>query len=259
MVTAFLFLSMETKKKRVFTEEYKAAQKLRVEKYRSSEKFLAKKNSQEFKERAKAYRQLPTSIHAAKLRNQSPEAKEKQQARNQSPIVKAYKAEHAKKPESKIKRKIYTRTENYKTAKKKYSANYNRTESYKIAAQKRRETQERKDYLKKYFKTPKGAAIKISINENRRAIKSAAPIGDLKAIKNWLKEWKSRESACCHWCKDSFNPSQCHVDHVTPLSKGGAHCLSNLVIACAKCNMQKHDKMPEQWIEILQKRKQSQT
>jgi 5-methylcytosine-specific restriction endonuclease McrA len=251
MVTAFLFSSMEAKKKRVFSEEYKAAQRLRTEKYRKSEKFLAKKNSPEFKEKAKAYRQLPSSIHAAKLRNQSQEVKEKQKIRNESPDVKAYKAQHAKKPESKLKKKIYSQTEKSKAAKKKYLFNYYRTEEYKIASQKRRETQARKEYIKKYFKTPKGAAIKISINENRRAVKSSAPIGDLAAIKSWLKEWKSHENVCCHWCGNLFSPNQCHVDHVIPISRGGAHCLSNLVVACAKCNMQKHDKMPEEWLKTL--------
>jgi 5-methylcytosine-specific restriction endonuclease McrA len=246
---------METKKKRVFSEEYKAAQRLRCEKYRKSEKFLAKKNSQEFKEKAKAYRQLPSSIYAARLRNQSPETKEKQKIRNACPVVKAYKAEHAKKPESKLKKKIYNQSEKRKAVKKEYSSKYYKSEAYKIASQKRRETQARKEYIKKYFKTPKGAAIKISINENRRAIKSSASIGDLTEIKEWLKKWKSSKTVLCHWCENLFSPNECHVDHVIPLSRGGSHCISNLVIACAKCNMQKNSKMPDEWISELAKRK----
>jgi len=35
-----------------------------------------------------------------------------------------------------------------------------------------------------------------------------------------------------------------HIDHVKPLSKGGAHMLCNLRPACAKCNLTKKDKWP---------------
>lgn len=35
-----------------------------------------------------------------------------------------------------------------------------------------------------------------------------------------------------------------HVDHVKPISKGGAHILSNLRPACRKCNLSKKDQWP---------------
>lgn len=35
-----------------------------------------------------------------------------------------------------------------------------------------------------------------------------------------------------------------HLDHVKPVSKGGAHMLANLRPACAKCNLSKKDKWP---------------
>lgn len=40
-----------------------------------------------------------------------------------------------------------------------------------------------------------------------------------------------------------------HVDHRTPLSKGGEHIASNLVIACATCNLQKGRLLPEQFVQ----------
>lgn len=42
----------------------------------------------------------------------------------------------------------------------------------------------------------------------------------------------------CWMCGGAFE----HVDHVKPLSKGGAHVLSNLRPACAYCNLSKNDK-----------------
>lgn len=44
----------------------------------------------------------------------------------------------------------------------------------------------------------------------------------------------------CWMCGGPFE----HVDHVKPLSKGGAHCLANLRPACASCNVVKSDKWP---------------
>lgn len=35
-----------------------------------------------------------------------------------------------------------------------------------------------------------------------------------------------------------------HIDHVKPLSKGGAHMLANLRPACADCNLKKSNKWP---------------
>ena len=46
----------------------------------------------------------------------------------------------------------------------------------------------------------------------------------------------------CAYCKKKFStaiPST--IDHVIPLSKGGLHTISNLVLACRSCNSRKHN------------------
>lgn len=45
----------------------------------------------------------------------------------------------------------------------------------------------------------------------------------------------------CLYCGD---PAE-HVDHFIPLARGGAHVLSNLVPACAACNISKGAKLPD--------------
>ena len=35
-----------------------------------------------------------------------------------------------------------------------------------------------------------------------------------------------------------------HLDHYMPLSKGGAHSISNVVWSCAACNLTKNNKLP---------------
>lgn len=62
----------------------------------------------------------------------------------------------------------------------------------------------------------------------------------------WVKGRKKK----CHWCgvgcADKF-----HVDHVMPLSKGGAHEKWNLAISCQPCNSRKADKHPLDWLAEL--------
>ena len=64
---------------------------------------------------------------------------------------------------------------------------------------------------------------------------------------NKLKELA--DNKCCY-CGRS---ESLQMDHYVPLSKGGAHHISNIVIACKKCNLSKKDKLPEDWLKIINK------
>jgi len=46
------------------------------------------------------------------------------------------------------------------------------------------------------------------------------------------------------WCWICKTAEPTHVDHVKPLSKGGAHILANLRPACQTCNLSKGSKWP---------------
>lgn len=62
-----------------------------------------------------------------------------------------------------------------------------------------------------------------------------------------LAEWIDGKEKSCHWC-DAACESDYHVDHVMPLSKGGAHEKWNLAIACPPCNLKKNAKHPLDWL-----------
>ncbi len=51
----------------------------------------------------------------------------------------------------------------------------------------------------------------------------------------------------CTYCD---SPGE-HVDHRQPLSRGGAHSLSNLQMACARCNLSKGARTHEEFLEYL--------
>jgi 5-methylcytosine-specific restriction endonuclease McrA len=166
------------------------------------------------------------------------------------------KSDYDKKRREANKEKIAEYKKNYaiknKEAISKKRKKYREQNKEKIdAAIKRCKTQNREKYnsiMRRYIRTPKGAAGKAAVSEKRRAAKKSATIGDLTAIYNWIASWKSLEKAQCRWCNDFFSPNECHIDHIVPLSKGGAHCLTNLAIACAKCNLSKGCKLPADWL-----------
>lgn len=43
-----------------------------------------------------------------------------------------------------------------------------------------------------------------------------------------------------------------HIDHATPLSKGGLDVAGNLLSSCQNCNLRKHTKTAEEFIELLE-------
>lgn len=61
-----------------------------------------------------------------------------------------------------------------------------------------------------------------------------------------LYEWTTLQVKVCKYC-DVECENSFHIDHVIPLSKGGLHELSNLVIACPSCNCSKGNKNIEEW------------
>jgi 5-methylcytosine-specific restriction endonuclease McrA len=72
----------------------------------------------------------------------------------------------------------------------------------------------------------------------RRAQKASAPRNDFTA-----KQWRALCKAAgylCAYCHKKFPFRQLTIDHITPLSKGGSHTLSNILPACLDCNMHKN-------------------
>lgn len=53
--------------------------------------------------------------------------------------------------------------------------------------------------------------------------------------------------AKCHYCGVKVSGSNIHLDHVVPVSRGGAHASFNWVISCPQCNTSKHARMPNEF------------
>lgn len=52
--------------------------------------------------------------------------------------------------------------------------------------------------------------------------------------------------AICVYC--GSETSEPHRDHVVPRSRGGPDAAFNIVMACQKCNFEKRDKLPSEWL-----------
>ena len=62
----------------------------------------------------------------------------------------------------------------------------------------------------------------------------------------------------CHYCgitmdfagttkAAGYKDSHATIEHILPLSKGGTHTWDNVVLACRRCNISKHNKTSDEW------------
>ncbi|BAY45332.1 hypothetical protein SAMD00079811_29350 [Scytonema sp. HK-05] len=58
-----------------------------------------------------------------------------------------------------------------------------------------------------------------------------------------LEKW----GRCCAYCNSSGVPLQ--IDHIKPKSKGGSDRISNLTLACERCNLAKGNKPVEDFLK----------
>lgn len=59
-----------------------------------------------------------------------------------------------------------------------------------------------------------------------------------------------RQRGACYYCSNKVGGRHgpWHADHFIPLSRGGTNEPGNIVIACAGCNLRKHNKMPHEFM-----------
>jgi 5-methylcytosine-specific restriction endonuclease McrA len=128
-------------------------------------------------------------------------------------------------------------------AKKEYDAAYVQRNLTRILARSReyyrnnpeKVAKQAKDWIRR--NPEKVKAIKMANKAKRRAIEKD---GDPTSV---IFAWVQSAKKVCHWCGTKCK-AKYHVDHYRPLSKGGRHEVSNLVIACPPCNLRKSAKDP---------------
>ena len=101
-------------------------------------------------------------------------------------------------------------------------------------------------YAKKWRETHREESLAQS--RNKQYARRQQKQGGLSGAQ-FLK-WSSAQVKKCFYC-DADCSGDYHVDHLYPLSKGGKHEESNLVISCPACNLRKFNKDPEDFIDEI--------
>jgi 5-methylcytosine-specific restriction endonuclease McrA len=126
-------------------------------------------------------------------------------------------------------------TDRHKAEKTAYDRMYRELNAHRLAENKAVWIAQNKELIK---------AVKMSYKARRRAqVEGGDSSRDIKV-------WIGQQALVCRWCKADCS-SLFHVDHVQPLSKGGAHAIANLCIACPPCNLKKNARDPaefEAWL-----------
>lgn len=119
-----------------------------------------------------------------------------------------------------------------------------------IAAAKKIQYENNKDHYLAYRKQwailnpEKQRAIRTSHCARRRQWKRG---GDSTRL---IREWEVLAAKVCYWCGKACQGNH-SIDHYQPLSKGGMHEVSNLVISCLSCNKKKNAKDPYEYAASL--------
>ena len=105
--------------------------------------------------------------------------------------------------------------------------------------------------IEEWRTSPKRKSSKLTAAEEIRAGIDSSQTVERKLIARWSREWKLLNRVNCYWCKDLLSASSCQRSYIVPISKGGAHCLSNLVISCKRCICRRRGKTPSEWAAVI--------
>jgi len=141
------------------------------------------------------------------------------------------------------------------------------TLKWKIWKKNCRELPKNKMYMKKYFrsyrripkvkmkrklwwKTPKGRAYRKLYNTKYRYMIKSLTLNIIQQV--YEDNIKKHGTLTCYLCLKPIPFGKDHLEHKTPLSRGGTNKRENLDVACQQCNCSKHNKTEREYkIEML--------
>lgn len=195
---------------------------------------------------------MPKGVYDRSVRLTAEQKKERQAAhgrrhreRNRERLLEQQRRYHRANRERRLQQKTQYRTDNREAiaSKQKQYRNKNRKELAKYEKQYRQEHRDVRAVLEKQYYRDHPEVTRRK-KAKRRASKLNATVGDVAALTAWEKTWRAKKVVVCHWCRKRIKTADAHVDHVVPLSKGGAHDVGNV---CVACNLSKSAKLPEVW------------
>jgi 5-methylcytosine-specific restriction endonuclease McrA len=144
-----------------------------------------------------------------------------------------YKAEHA--DEIAAMKRAYRKAHPEETKKHKQESAKRHPESNKIRHKRNR------------IAHPEITRLRGRVDAMKRRVKT-----DMTKRADLLQMYEDQNERCAY-CGQSIYwtvKHDIHVDHIKPLIKGGTNDLSNLCLACADCNLSKHDMELDEWMKV---------
>ena len=94
------------------------------------------------------------------------------------------------------------------------------------------------DYMREWRRANPDRWRRVATNAKARRRSRAEGVG----VERFRRESIFvRDRGLCAYCGLGLDPANWHLDHVVPLSKGGAHTRANSAAACPSCNRKKGD------------------
>lgn len=128
-----------------------------------------------------------------------------------------------------------------------YAKNRGKILSQKVEYDARTKKQ-KSEYRKKYKDTLIGRIV-IRLNNLKRK-NTIRLVSDGSITKKEIIKMMQAQGCKCVYCPQKIQDNF-HIDHKTPLSRGGRHTLSNAQLLCPPCNIKKRDKTHEEFLAIL--------
>lgn len=80
----------------------------------------------------------------------------------------------------------------------------------------------------------------------RRAKMRKAAI-DMSAVTQFFAWIRNQDFVTCTYCGSYITGNSVHIDHIVPISRGGAHDPNNFAVSCNHCNHSKSDFLLSEW------------
>ena len=140
-----------------------------------------------------------------------------------------------------------------KEKKREYNRRYYRENREKLKEQNRQYHQNNKEAASEWYKQYYQENIEaIYANHRARRAKKRGN-GGSHTVKE-LNELFEQQEGLCYYCGrllfESFKVPF-HVEHKIPISIGGSNDISNIALSCKECNLRKHTKTDEEFLELL--------
>lgn len=138
-----------------------------------------------------------------------------------------------------------------------YRKQYQKDNKGLIRAKRQKNKKAISEYGKQYRQTEQGKIVAKRARNKRRALKAGVMHESFNP-----KEILERDGYICQLCgektvpdcKNQYNPLYPNLDHIVPISKGGAHTRLNTQCLCRQCNYRKHNSGNEDQKRLLLQR-----